>query len=62
MKKNLLIAAVLTTFAALSFAQGPTPSPTASTAPTTAKSVHKIKHAHAVKKAAAPVAAAAVTK
>lgn len=62
MKKNLLIAAVLTTFAALSFAQGPTPSPTASAATTAAKPVHKVKHAHAVKKAIAPVAAAPVAK
>lgn len=62
MKKNLLIVAVLTTFAALSFAQGPTQSPTASAATTTAKAVHKVKHAHTAKKIATPVAAAAVAK
>lgn len=62
MKKNLLIAAELTTFGALSFAQGPTPLPTASAVTSTAKQVHKVKHAHTAKKAAAPVAAASVSK
>lgn len=62
MNKNLLIAAVLTTFAAVSFAQGPTPSPTATAATTAAKPVHKMKHTHTAKKAAAPVAAASVAK
>jgi hypothetical protein len=62
MKKNLLIAAVLTTFAAVSFAQGPTPSPTAAAATTTAKPVHKVKHAQPAKKVAAPVAATSVAK
>ncbi len=62
MKKNLLIAAVLTTFAAVSFAQAPTPSPTATATTTAAKPVHKVKHAHTAKKVAAPAAAASVAK
>lgn len=62
MKKNLLIAAVLTTFAAVSFAATPTPPAAASAVAPTAKPVHKVKHAHAAKKPAAPAAAAAVTK
>ena len=62
MKKNLLIAAVLTTFTAMSFAQAPTASPTASATTAAAKPVHKVKHVHTAKKAAAPVAAASVAK
>lgn len=62
MKKNLLIAVVLTTFAAVSFAQAPTPSPTAAAATPVVKHVHKVKHAHSAKKAPAPAAAASVTK
>ena len=62
MKKNLLIAAMLTTFAAVSFAQAPTASPTTSAAAKPAKPVHKVKHAHTVKKVAAPAAAASVAK
>jgi Flp pilus assembly protein TadD len=62
MKKKLLIAALLTSVAAVSFAQGPTPSPTVSTATSTAKPVHKVKHAHTAKKATAPVATPSVAK
>ncbi len=62
MKKNLLIAAVLTTFAAASFAATPVPTPAASAATPTAKPVHKVKHAHTAKKPAAPVAATPVVK
>lgn len=67
MKKNLLIAAVLTTFAAVSFAQAPTPTPTpAASTVKAAKPAHKAKHAHAAthtaKKVEAPAAAASTAK
>ena len=62
MKKNLLIAAVLTTFAAVSFAATPAPTAVASAATPAAKPVHKVKHVHTAKKTPAPAAAAPVAK
>ena len=65
MKKNLLIAAVLTAFAAASFAQAPAPTPAPASAASTAKAAkpaHKAKHAHAAKKAEAPASAASTAK
>ncbi|MEI7463746.1 MAG: hypothetical protein WCJ87_00145 [Burkholderiales bacterium] len=62
MKKNLLIAAVLSTFAAASFAATPAATPAASAATPTTKPAHKAKRLHSAKKTPASAAVEPVAK